>query len=164
MKIGFYPGSFDPVTNGHVDIFERSAALVDRLIVGIGIHPGKTPKFSVQEKTEMLKTVLEPFAKRDSFEFEIVTFDGLVVDAASTHGASILIRGLRDPADFTYEMQMSGMNGAMKPEVHTVFLPASPGVQHISSTLVRQIASMGGNVQTFVPNHVADMLREKFTG
>ncbi len=164
MRIGFYPGSFDPVTNGHVDIFERSAALVDRLIVGIGIHPGKTPLFSVDEKTAMLKNDLHPLAKRGGFDYEIVTFDRLVVDAASEHGATILIRGLRDPADFTYEMQMSGMNGEMKPEVHTVFLPASPGVQHISSTLVRQIASMGGNVQTFVPKHVADMLREKFSG
>lgn len=164
MRIGFYPGSFDPVTNGHVDIFERSAALVDRLIVGIGIHPGKTPLFSVDEKTAMLENDLHPLAKRGGFDYEIVTFDRLVVDAASEHGATILIRGLRDPADFTYEMQMSGMNGEMKPEVHTVFLPASPGVQHISSTLVRQIASMGGNVQTFVPKHVADMLREKFSG
>lgn len=164
MKIGFYPGSFDPVSNGHVDIFERSAALVDRLIVGIGIHPGKTPLFSIEEKTTMLQKSLEPFAKQEGLEFEIATFDGLVVDAAMAHGATILIRGLRDPADFTYEMQMSGMNGEMQPEVHTVFLPASPGVQHISSTLVRQIASMGGNVQTFVPSHVADMLREKFAG
>lgn len=164
MRIGFYPGSFDPVTNGHVDIFERSAALVDRLIVGIGIHPGKTPLFSIEEKTAMLQKDLQPFAKSGGFEFDIVTFDGLVVDAASTHRATILIRGLRDPADFAYEMQMSGMNGEMKPEVHTVFLPASPGVQHISSTLVRQIASMGGNVQTFVPKHVAEILRKKFAG
>ncbi len=150
------------MTNGHVDIFGRSATLVDRLIVGIGIHPGKTPLFSIDEKMAMLQNDLERFAKRGGFE--IVTFDGLAVDAASAHGATILIRGLRNPADFTYEMQMSGMNGEMKPEVHTVFLPASPGVQHISSTLVRQIASMGGNVQTFVPNHVAVMLREKFAG
>ncbi len=164
MSTGFYPGSFDPVTNGHVDIFRRAASLFDRLVIGIGVHHGKKPVFSVEEKTKMLETELKMISKTENIDFDIVTFDGLVVDAAKAEGAGFLVRGLRNTEDFTYEMQMSGMNGEMMPDVQTIFLPASPGVQHIASSLVRQIASMDGNVQPFVPGHVVDMLREKFAG
>lgn len=164
MRTGFYPGSFDPVTNGHSDIIRRGATLVDKLVIGIGVHHGKKPLFSVDEKTVMLEAELRNIGKHINTKFEITTFDGLVVDAAKHHKAEFLLRGLRNSEDLAYEMQMSGMNGEMMPDVQTVFLPASPGVQHIASSLVRQIASMGGNVQPFVPGHVADMLKAKFAG
>jgi pantetheine-phosphate adenylyltransferase len=160
-RIGFYSGSFDPVTNGHTDVLRRSAALVDRLVIGIGIHPGKTPLFSTEEKTVMLETEMEPVAARYGTEIKVVTFAGLTVDAARDAGATMIFRGLRDGTDLDYEMQMAGMNGAMAPGIDTIFLPASPEVRHITATLVRQIAMMGGNVQAFVSPAVEARLKEK---
>src|ERR1700761_8225505 len=150
-RIALYPGSFDPVTNGHLDVVRNAVALCDRLIVAIGVHPGKKPLFSVEERLEMLKEVFGPVAAKAGCEFDCITFDDLVITAAQRAGATILIRGLRDGTDLDYEMQMAGMNETMAPEVRTVFLPASPTVRPITATLVRQIASMGGNVAPFVP-------------
>jgi pantetheine-phosphate adenylyltransferase len=160
-RIGFYSGSFDPVTNGHTDVITRAARMVDTLVIGIGVHPGKTPMFTTEEKIAMLEAETAAIAKKTGCRLEIVTFSGLTVDAAREAKSSVIFRGLRDGTDLDYEMQMAGMNGAMAPKVDTVFLPASPGVRHITGTLVRQIASMGGDVSDFVSREVARRLKAK---
>jgi pantetheine-phosphate adenylyltransferase len=160
-RIGFTSGSFDPVTNGHMDVIARAARMVDSLVIGIGVHPGKTPLFSPKEKIEMLQAETAGVAKETGCRIEIVTFDNLTVDAAKAAGATTIFRGLRDATDFDYEMQMAGMNGAMAPGIDTVFLPASPGVRHITGTLVRQIAMMGGDVTQFVSPGVVKRLKSK---
>ncbi len=162
-RIGFTSGSFDPVTNGHLDVIARAARMVDELVIGIGVHPGKAPLFSTDEKIEMLKAETAAIAKSTGCEIEISTFDKLTVDAAKAVGATLIFRGLRDGTDFDYEMQMAGMNGAMAPGIDTVFLPASPDVRHITGTLVRQIAMMGGNVSQFVSPGVARRLKARAT-
>ena len=161
-RIAFYTGSFDPVTNGHADVIAAAAGLCDRLVVAIGVHPGKTPVLSVDERAELLRKVATPLLAAKGAELEVVTFDDLAVDAARRAGASIIIRGLRDGTDLDYEMQMAGMNGTMAPDVQTVFLPASPGARHITATLVRQIAAMGGDVSPFVPAPVLAALKARF--
>lgn len=158
MRIGLYPGSFDPVTLGHVDVVGRAARLVDRLVVAVGTHHGKTPVFSPDERLAMIREECGPLAAACGAELEVVTFSGLVVEAARRHGATVMVRGLRDATDFDYEMQMVGMNGALAPEISTIFVPASPEVRHIAASLVRQIAAMGGDVRPFVPARVADAL------
>jgi pantetheine-phosphate adenylyltransferase len=160
-RIGFTSGSFDPVTSGHLDVITRAARMVDTLVIGIGVHPGKTPLFSIGEKIEMLKAETAGITKKGGAKIEIITFANLTVDAAKAAGATLIFRGLRDGTDFNYEMQMAGMNGAMAPGIDTVFLPASPHVRHITATLVRQIALMGGNVSEFVPASVARRLKAK---
>lgn len=151
MRTAFYPGSFDPMTNGHSDVLEQALALCDRLVVGIGVHPGKAPMFSFDERASMISHVVrERFSER-SADVTVQSFDGLVVDAARAAGATVLVRGLRDGTDLDYEMQMAGMNRAMAPDVTTVFAPAFPETRHITATLVRQIAKMGGDVSPFVP-------------
>jgi pantetheine-phosphate adenylyltransferase len=161
-RIALYPGSFDPVTNGHVDIVRQAVGLCDRLVLAIGVHPGKTPLFAFEERLAMLTETCGPIAKAVGVELACTAFDGLVVELAKWEGATLLIRGLRDSTDFNYEMQMAGMNGAMAPGVQTVFLPASPAVRPITATLVRQIARMGGDVTAFVPGPVAARLKAKF--
>lgn len=160
-RIGFYSGTFDPVTLGHTDVIQRAARLVDKLVIGIGVHPGKTPVFSPSERAEMLAQEVRGIAAETGTAIEIATFDNLVVRAAAEHQATVIFRGLRDATDFDYEMQMAGMNGAMAANVQTVFLPASPGVRHITGTLVRQIALMGGDVAPFVSPAVAKLLKTK---
>jgi pantetheine-phosphate adenylyltransferase len=161
LKTALYAGSFDPVTNGHLDVVRGAARLADRLVLAIGIHPGKTPMFSVEERKAMLEECCGPVAKEAGCEISVTTFDDLVVTAAQRAGATLLIRGLRDGTDLDYEMQMAGMNGTMVPQVQTVFLPASPAVRPITATLVRQIAGMGGDVSAFVPPPVAARLKTK---
>jgi pantetheine-phosphate adenylyltransferase len=160
-RIGFYSGSFDPVTAGHVDVIRRALTHCDTLVIGIGVHPGKAPLFTVAERTAMLEAEAAPLIKASGSAIQVVTFAGLTVDAAKAAGACAIFRGLRDGTDFDYEMQMSGMNGAMAPGIDTVFLPASPGVRHITATLVRQIAMMGGDVSTFASPAVVAALRGK---
>jgi pantetheine-phosphate adenylyltransferase len=164
LRIALYAGSFDPVTNGHLDVVRQAARLADRLVLAIGVHPGKTPLFPAEERQAMIEETCRPLAREWGCDFDCVTFDDLVVTAAKRAGATILIRGLRDGIDFDYEMQMAGMNGAMAPEVQTVFLPASPAVRPVTATLVRQIAAMGGAVSHFVPAAVAARLKKKFAG
>ena len=161
QRIAFYTGSFDPLTNGHVDVIRSASVLCDRLVVAIGVHPGKTPMFSVEERAEMIEKVCAAEAKAAGCEIAVVPFGDLAVAAARREGARIIVRGLRDSTDFDYEMQMAGMNGAMAPEVQTVFLPASPGVGHITGTLVRQIAKMGGDVSSFAPPLVVEALKRR---
>lgn len=157
-RIGFYSGSFDPLTNGHMDVIARALTLVDELVVGIGVHHGKTPMFDAAERQAMIEAEAGPIAARKRSRLRVVTFSNLVVEAAAEHKAAIIVRGLRDGTDFDYEMQMAGMNAALAPAIETVFLPGSPGVRHISATLVRQIAQMGGDVASFVPAGVAHRL------
>jgi pantetheine-phosphate adenylyltransferase len=161
-RIALYAGSFDPVTNGHADVVRQAVGLCDRLVVAIGVHPGKTPLFSTEERLSMVREVFEPIAKAAACEFDCTTFDDLAVTTAKRANATILIRGLRDGTDLDYEMQMAGMNETMAPEIRTVFLPASPTVRPITATLVRQIARMGGDVSNFVPKAVAKRLKAKF--
>ena len=161
-RIALYPGSFDPVTNGHLDVVQNAVSLCDRLIVAIGVHPGKKPLFSFEERVKLIETATKAEFGSDGARIRVVAFDGLVIDAARREGASIMIRGLRDGTDLDYEMQMAGMNETMAPELQTVFLPASPSVRTITATLVRQIASMGGDIRPFVPAAVAGALTAKF--
>ena len=162
-RIALYPGSFDPLTLGHLDVLRRAARLVDRLVVAIGVHHGKAPVFTPDERIAMVAEEAGMLRDVAGCEIQVVTFADLVVDAARRYGASILIRGLRDGTDLDYEMQMAGTNGALAPEVQTVLLPASPEVRHVTATLVRQIARMGGDVTPFVPPAVASRLRQKFS-
>lgn len=163
-RVALYPGSFDPVTNGHLDVVRQACGLADLLVVAIGIHPGKTPMFSTDERLAMAREVFAPIAAKANCKLDCVTFKDLTVTAAKRAGAALLIRGLRDGTDLDYEMQIAGMNQAMAPGVHTVFLPASPAVRPITATLVRQIAGMGGDVSHFVPKAVATKLKARFAG
>ena len=161
-RVALFAGSFDPITNGHLDVVSKAVHLADRLVIAIGIHPGKAPLFPAEERLAMLEEICTPIARAAGCELSCTTFGDLVVSAARRAGATILIRGLRDAADFDYEMQMAGMNATMAPEVQTVFLPAAPLVRPITATLVRQIAGMGGDVSAFVPALVAARLQRKF--
>lgn len=160
-RTALYAGSFDPVTNGHLDVVRQACRLVDRLVIAIGVHPGKAPMFSAEDRAAMLTETCGPLAQAEGARLEIATFDDLAVSAARRCGAALFIRGLRDGTDLDYEMQLAGMNGAMAPEVQTVFLPASTGVRPITATLVRQIAGMGGDVSPFVPPPVAARLAQR---
>ena len=160
-RTGFYSGSFDPVTLGHTDVIERASRLVDKLVIGIGVHPAKAPMFADDARAEMLVAETRGIAKATGTAIEIVTFGDLAVEAARRHGASVIFRGLRDGTDFDYEMQMAGMNGAMQPDIQTVFVAASPHVRHIAANLVRQIALLGGDVTPFVSAAVAKRLAGK---
>jgi pantetheine-phosphate adenylyltransferase len=163
-RTALYAGSFDPVTNGHLDVVRRAVRLADRLVLAIGVHPGKTPLFSADERLAMVRETCEPIAREAGCAFSCTTFGDLVVAAARREGASLLIRGLRDGTDLDYEMQMAGMNETMAPEVTTVFVPASSLVRPITATLVRQIAAMGGDVSAFVPAPVLRRITSKFAG
>jgi pantetheine-phosphate adenylyltransferase len=163
-RVALFPGSFDPVTNGHLDIARQAANLVERLVLAIGAHPGKAPLFSADERLALLQEACAPVARAAGCELRCITFSDLVIATARREGAGILIRGLRGVIDFDYEIEMAGMNGAMAPDIQTVFLPASPSVRPITATLVRQIASMGGDVSSFVPASVAAKLKAKFAG
>ena len=163
-RTALFPGSFDPVTNGHLDLVRQACRLADRLVLAIGTHPGKAPLFGTEERLAMLEETCGPVARQGGCELRCITFADLVVATAQREGATLLIRGLRSATDFDYEMEMAGMNGAMAPNVQTVFLPASPAVRPITATLVRQIASMGGDVSPFVPPVVAARLKQKFAG
>ena len=163
-RIALYPGSFDPVTNGHLDVVRQAVGLCDRLIIAIGVHSSKKPLFSTQERLDMVQAVFAPVAAKAGCAFDCTTYDNLTVAAAQKHGASIMIRGLRDGTDLDFEMQIAGMNETMAPEVQTVFVPASAAVRPITATLVRQIAAMGGDVSAFVPQSVAASLKTRFAG
>jgi pantetheine-phosphate adenylyltransferase len=160
-RIAVYPGSFDPLTNGHVDMLQAAFRLFDHVIVAIGLHPSKAPLFSTDERSAMILEVASPLAAKAGVILEVRTFSNLVTQFAADVGAVALIRGLRDGTDLDYEMQMSGMNSVIAPGIQTVFLPASPMDRHVTATLVRQVASMGGDVSPFVAKSVAKALKQK---
>ena len=161
-RTALYTGSFDPVTNGHLDVLRQACRVADRIVIAIGVHSSKTPVFSAEERAEMLRAVCGPMLNAEGVELEVATFNDLAVQAAKRHGATLIIRGLRDGTDLDYEMQMASMNATMAPDVQTVFFPASPLVRPITATLVRQIAGMGGDVSAFVPDLVATRLKDTF--
>ncbi len=161
-RIALFAGSFDPITLGHLDVVRGAVQLADRLVLAVGVHPGKAPLFAAEERLEMVAEVCAPLARAAGCELACTTFADLVVSAGRRAGATLLIRGVRDGTDFDYEMQMAGMNAAMAPGLQTVFVPASPSARPITATLVRQIAGMGGDVSAFVPAPVAKKLKKKF--
>jgi pantetheine-phosphate adenylyltransferase len=159
MRIGFYPGSFDPVTYGHLDVIARASRLFDRLIIGIGSHEGKTSLLPADARVNLVKACTRPIAEHAGLKIEVVTYDGLTVEAAQKAKAGVIVRGLRDASDFDYEVQMAHMNGALSPEIETIFVAASPATRMISSSLVKQIARMGGDVSLFLPKEAEDAVR-----
>ena len=164
MTVAFYPGSFDPITNGHIDVLMQALNVAPKVIVAIGIHPGKTPLFSFEERAELIRLSIAEALPERAGDVSVVSFANLVVDAARAHKAGLLIRGLRDGTDLDYEMQMAGMNRQMASDVQTVFLPAGVASRPITATLVRQIAAMGGDVSAFVPAPVFAALKARKKG
>lgn len=163
--IGFYPGSFDPLTNGHVDIISRALNFVDELIIGVGVHHVKSAYLTGEERVQLLDVLVNELIASTDKPVKVVQFSGLAVDAGQAYSASVIIRGLRDSADFAYEMQMAGMNKAMTNSaangIETIFLPSDGAVRHIAAKLVRQIEQLGGDVTPFVPPYVATFLEKK---
>ena len=155
-RVGLYPGTFDPVTNGHLDVIGRAARLVDRLVVGVAINIGKGPLFELEERVRLVQAEVAPIAARNGTAIEVRPFQGLLVQYAREIGARMIIRGLRAVADFDYEFQMVGMNRRLDQEIETVFLMASETNQFIASRLVKEIARLGGDISGFVPKATLD--------
>ena len=156
--IAIYPGTFDPITNGHLDLVARASKLYDRVIVAVAENRGKAPLFSVKERVELAKAVLVEFANVD-----IIGFNNLLVDCAKEQNANVILRGLRAVSDFEYEFQLAGMNRRLSPELETVFLTPAEQYEFISSSMIREIAQLNGDVSSFVPEIVKQRLTEKFT-
>ncbi|HLG85684.1 MAG TPA: pantetheine-phosphate adenylyltransferase [Alphaproteobacteria bacterium] len=160
-RIGLYPGTFDPITNGHMDIIQRAMRTVDKLIVAVARNAGKGPLFSTDERVEMVEDEMRSLVDK-GLDIEVRSFDTLLMHFAITVGAGVIIRGLRAVSDFEYEFQMAGMNARLNPEVETVFLMASEGVQFISSRFVKEIGSLGGDISSFVSPQVGRRLANRF--
>jgi pantetheine-phosphate adenylyltransferase len=164
MRIGLYPGTFDPVTLGHTDIIKRAALLVDRLVIGVAINRDKGPLFSLEERVAMVRAESDEISAQTGCEMVVHPFENLLIDCARDVGASVIVRGLRAVADFEYEFQMVGMNRALDSSVETVFLMADARRQAIASKLVKEIARLGGDVSKFVPPAVDAALRARYAG
>jgi pantetheine-phosphate adenylyltransferase len=162
MRIGLYPGTFDPITLGHTDIIQRAMALVDRLVIGVAINRDKGPLFSLEERVAMVQNECAAIIARTGGEIIVHPFENLLIDCAKDVGASVIVRGLRAVADFEYEFQMVGMNRALDATIETVFLMADARRQAIASKLVKEIARLGGDVTKFVPPPVEAALVAKF--
>ncbi|HEY3814109.1 MAG TPA: pantetheine-phosphate adenylyltransferase [Caulobacteraceae bacterium] len=160
-RVGLYPGTFDPVTNGHIDIIGRAVKLVDRLVIGVAINADKGPLFTLDERVTMVR---EECGDIFDGKIEVRPFDSLLMAFAEEVGAGIIVRGLRAVADFEYEFQMTAMNQQLNREIETVFLMADPRHQAIASRLVKEIARLGGNIDPFLPPRVANKVRAKFKG
>lgn len=160
-RVAVYPGTFDPITKGHVDIIERAAPLVDRLILLVAKNAGKGPIFSSEERLDMVKKEIETLDLPKPSNVQAQSFEGLLVEMARSEGAKLIIRGIRAVSDFEYEFQMAGMNSRLCPDVETVFLMASDRCQFISSKLIKEICQLGGNIDQFVSPFVADNLKKK---
>src|SRR5579863_6434634 len=151
LRVGLYPGTFDPVTNGHLDVIARAARLLDKLVVGVAISSGKGPLLSLDERVELVQAEIARIATQNGMVIEVLPYDTLLIDFARKVGATMIVRGLRAVSDFDYEFQMAGMNYRLDPGIETVFLMASERHQFIASRLVKEIARMGGDVSSFVP-------------
>ena len=160
-RIGLYPGTFDPVTNGHLDVIARAARLLDKLVVGVAINTGKGPMFSLEERAEMVQAEIASIANKNGMSIEVMPFEGLLIDFARKIGASMIVRGLRAVTDFDFEFQMAGMNYRMAPDVETVFLMASERHQFIASRLVKEVAILGGDITSFVPSLTLDRVTKR---
>jgi pantetheine-phosphate adenylyltransferase len=161
-RVGVYPGTFDPITSGHMEVVRRSLRLVDKLVIGPATNIGKGPLFSLEERIDIINDDIAEFPKADQERIEIVPFDGLLIHFAREVGASVIIRGLRAVSDFEYEIQMANMNARMEPNVETIFLMASDRHQFIASSLVKDIARLGGDTSQFVSKKVYERLKKKF--
>ena len=161
-RTGVYPGTFDPVTSGHMEVIRRSLRLVDWLVIGPAINIGKGPLFSLEERIEIIKEDIQEFPQSDRDRIKVVPFEGLLIHFAREVNASVIIRGLRAVSDFEYEIQMANMNARMEPNVETIFLMASDRHQFIASSLVKDIARMGGDTSQFVSQKVYERLKRKF--
>lgn len=161
MRVGLYPGTFDPVTVGHLDIIKRACSLVDKLVIGVAINRDKGPLFSLEERVEMIDSECAEISKQCGVEIIAHPFENLLIHCANEVGAKVIIRGLRAVADFEYEYQMVGMNRAMNDQIETVFLMAEAQHQAIASKLVKEIARLDGNVSKFVSPRVESALLEK---
>ncbi len=162
MRTGLYPGTFDPVTNGHLDIIRRATILVDRLVIGVAINRDKGPLFDLEERVAMIEAECRGIAESTGVEIVAHPFENLLIDCAREVGAQLILRGLRAVTDFEYEYQMTGMNRVLDDEIETVFLMAEPEHQAVASRLVKEIARLGGDVSHFVPAAVNRALRERF--
>ena len=160
--IGLYPGTFDPVTLGHIDIIQRAVKLVDHLVIGIANNPSKSQAFTLKERVAMMRRETEPLAGDGRAKITVETFDSLLIHFARKVGARVIIRGLRAVSDFEYEFQMVGMNQRLDPEIETVFLMADPRHQAIASRLVKEIAAFGGDISPFTSPAVAAALKKRF--
>ncbi len=150
-RIGIYPGTFDPVTNGHIDIITRAARLLDTLVVGVAVNAGKGPLFPLEERVELVQAEVDAIARHNGTVIEVHPYSTLLVDFARKHGARMIVRGIRAVSDFDYEVQMAGMNYRLDPTIETVCLMASERHQFISSRFVKDIANFGGDISSFVP-------------
>ncbi len=164
IRIGVYPGTFDPITFGHLDIVRRGLKLVDKMVIGVTTNPAKAPLFTSDERIAQIKRETKDLAEISGIVIEVVAFETLLMDFAASQGANIIIRGLRAVSDFEYEFQMAGMNAALNSTIETVFLMADARLQPIASRLVREIAAFGGDITQFVPEAVAGDVKAKMKG
>ncbi len=162
MRIGLYPGTFDPITLGHMDIIRRACSLIDRLVIGVAINRDKGPLFDLDDRVHMIDVECSRISEETGTEIVVHPFENLLIHCAQEVGASVIVRGLRAVSDFEYEFQMVGMNRALNDEVETVFLMADASHQAIASRLVKEIARLGGDVSKFVPPSVQVALEQKF--
>jgi len=161
MRIGLYPGTFDPITLGHIDIIRRASLLVDRLVIGVAINRDKSPLFTLEERVEMLERDCTDLSEQTATEIIVHPFENLLINCAHDVGAQVIVRGLRAVADFEYEFQMVGMNRSLDNSIETVFLMAEAKHQAIASKLVKEIARLDGDISKFVTPHVANRLLNK---
>jgi pantetheine-phosphate adenylyltransferase len=164
LRVGLYPGTFDPVTNGHLDVIARAARLLDKLVVGVAISTGKGPLFTLDERVEMVQAEIASIATQNGMVIEVLPYDTLLIDFARKVGASMIVRGLRAVTDFDYEFQMAGMNYRMAPDVETIFLMASERHQFIASRLVKEVAMLGGDISSFVPPLTHQRMLQRIRG
>ena len=161
MRIGLYPGTFDPITLGHIDIIRRASLLVDRLVIGVAINRDKSPLFTLEERVEMLEKDCADLSEQTGTEIIVHPFENLLINCAHDVGAQVIVRGLRAVADFEYEFQMAGMNAKLEPEIETIFLMASENLQLTSARFVKEVAFHKGEIKNFVPNNVLKMFKKK---
>lgn len=160
QRIGIYPGTYDPITKGHLHIIERASKLVDKLIIGVAENPGKNPLFSLDERLSMVQIDIDNMHDKHC-PIEVVSFDNLLIDFARDHQATCMFRGLRATSDFEYEFQMTGMNFRLAPDIETVFLMSSDKWQFVSSSFIKEISNLNGDVSEFITPNVLELLKQK---